>query len=93
MGHGSLQFHVKFDDFFKTVQAKLTDLDAPEPEWKYLTGFVVQKRQTKFGIKGSLDSLLAPQRGPTTAITTSSPSIGTVQPTTQQQDLLTNSSS
>ena len=28
-GHVSPQFHVKFDDFFETVQSKDTDLDAP----------------------------------------------------------------
>ena len=32
-GHVSPQFHVKFDDFFKTVHAKATDLDAPDSEW------------------------------------------------------------
>ena len=47
MGHVSPQFHVKFDDFFETVQEKPTDLDTPEPQWKYLSGFVVQKGQTK----------------------------------------------
>ena len=85
-GHVSLQFHVKFDDFFETVQKKPTDLDAPEPEWKYLSIFAVQKGQPKSGIKGSLDSLLAPRRGPTTANAISSPPVGTVQSTTQHQD-------
>ena len=40
-GHVSPQFHLKFDDFFETVQDKPTDLDAPEPEWKYLSSFAV----------------------------------------------------
>ena len=31
-GHVSPQFHIKIDDFFETVQAKATDLDAPNPE-------------------------------------------------------------
>ena len=49
MGHVSPQFHIKFDDFFETVQKKPTDLDTPEPEWKYLSSFHHQKRaiQTK----------------------------------------------
>ena len=42
-GHVSPQFHVKFDDFFETVQTKDTNLDAPEPQWKYLSGFAIQK--------------------------------------------------
>ena len=32
----------KFDDFFDLVRDKPTDLDAPEPEWKYLSGFPVR---------------------------------------------------
>ena len=59
-GHVSLQFHVKFNDFFETVQDKSTDLDAPDPEWKYLSGFTMRKGPTKGGAKGGLDSLLAP---------------------------------
>ena len=43
-GHVSPQFHVKFDDFFETVQTKSTDLDAPDPAWKYLSGFFNQER-------------------------------------------------
>ena len=42
-GHVSPQFHVKFDEFFETVQQKSTDLDAPDPEWKYLSGFAIHK--------------------------------------------------
>ena len=83
----SPQFHVKFDDFFKTVQQKSTDLNAPEPEWKYLSGFAVQKGQPKSGIKGSLDSLLAPRQGPSMTNMTSVPPVGTIQPRTQHQDL------
>ena len=86
-GHVSPQFHVKFDDFFETVQEKPTDLDAPEPEWKYLSGFAVRKGPTKSGIKRVMDSLLAPQRGPATATTIPSPPDGPVQPASQQQDL------
>ena len=41
-GHVSPQFHVKFNDFFETVQSKATDLDAPDPEWKYLSGFATK---------------------------------------------------
>ena len=67
MGHVSPQFHVKFDDFFEMVQDKPTDLDTPELEWKYLSGFTVWKGPAKSGVKGVMDSLLVPQRGPTMA--------------------------
>ena len=60
MGHVSLHFQIKFDDFFETVQAKSTDLDAPDPEWKYLSGFATTKGTAKIGTKGGLDGLLAP---------------------------------
>ena len=62
-GHVSPQFHVKFDDFFETVQAKSTDLDTPDPAWKYLSGFATRKGATKTDAKGGLDGLLAPRRG------------------------------
>ena len=40
-GHTSPQYHVKHDDFFKTVQqGKTTNFDAPQPEWKYLAWLV-----------------------------------------------------
>ena len=80
-GHVSPQFHVKFDDFFETVQKKSTDLDAPEPEWKYLSGFAIQKRQPKPSANGLLGDLIAPQRGPTTSIP---PALPPTEPTTQQ---------
>ena len=66
-GHVLPQFHVKFDDFYETVQKKSTDLDAPEHEWKYLSGFAIQKGQPRSGTKGPSGGLLAPRRGPTTA--------------------------
>ena len=59
-GHGSPQFHIKFDDFFETVQSKATDLDAPDPEWKYLSGSATKKGTTKTMDKGELNGLLAP---------------------------------
>ena len=58
-GHVSPQFHVKFNDFFETVQKKFTNLDAPEPEWKYLSGFAIQKGQPKQRANGPLSNLLA----------------------------------
>ena len=61
------QFHIKFDDFFETVQAKSTDLDVPDPEWKYMSGFATKKGPTKVGAKGGLDSVIAPCRGATAA--------------------------
>ena len=62
-GHVSPQFHIKFDDFFETVQVKVTDLDAPNLEWKYLSGFATKKETTKAVTKGVLDGLLTPRRG------------------------------
>ena len=81
-GHVSPQFHVKFDDFFETVQKKPTDLDAPELEWKYLSGFAIQKGQPKLSANGPLGDLIAPRQGPTTAIL---PTIPPAELTTQQQ--------
>ena len=89
-GHVSPQFHVKFDDFFKTVQKKPTDLDAPEPEWKYLSGFAIQKGQSKSSATSPLGDLIAPRRGPTTAIPTAfppaEPMMQQPQPTIQSDD-------
>ena len=45
-GHVSPQFHMKFDDFFETVGNSPTDMDIPEPEWKYLSGFAIKKGKT-----------------------------------------------
>ena len=62
-GHVSPQFHVKFDDFFETVGNSPTDMDLPEPEWKYLSGFVIKKDKPDKDSKGALSTLLAPRRG------------------------------
>ena len=64
-GHVSPQFHVKFDDFFETVGNSPTDMDTPEPEWKYLSSFVLKKGVADKGSKGALVNLLTPQRGAT----------------------------
>ena len=64
--HVSPQFHIKFYDFFETVQDKSTDLDAPDPEWKYLSSFA-KKGPAKVGAMGGLDSLYVPRRGATAA--------------------------
>ena len=72
---------------FETVQDKSTDLDAPDPEWKYLSGFAVWKGPVKSGVKGVFDGLLAPRRGPTMAITVPLLPNEPAQPTNQQQDL------
>ena len=56
-GHVSPQFHIKFDDFFETVQAKSTDLDTPDPAWMYLSGFATRKGATKTDAKGGEDGL------------------------------------
>ena len=65
-GHVSPQFHVKFDDFFETMQDRSTDLDAPEPEWKYLSGFAIKKGLTEPAGRGITDRLIVPRRGPIT---------------------------
>ena len=70
--HISPQFHVKFDDFFEIVQDKSTDLDAPEPEWKYLSGFVIKKGHPEPTDRGIPNSLIAPRRGPITVTNSSS---------------------
>ena len=86
-GHVSPQFHVKFDDFFETVQTKSTDLDAPDPAWKYLSGFATKKGTAKADDKGGLDGLLAPRRGATAATTQPQASAQRDQPEGPQQDL------
>ena len=62
-------------------------MDAPEPQWKYLSGFAVQKGQPKTRTTGPLGDLLAPRRGPTTA-----PPLATATEdlSTQQQQPITN---
>ena len=87
-GHVSPQFHIKFDDFFEMVQEKPTNLDAPELEWKYLSMFMVRKGLTKCGIKGTMDSLLAPQQGPARATIFPSPPDRPVLSSSQQQGVL-----
>ena len=82
----SPQFHVKFDDFFETVQAKVTDLDAPDPEWKYLSGFGTKKGAPKSVAKGGLNSLLAPRRGANTAMIPLLESTENAQPAGPQED-------
>ena len=84
-GHVSPQFHVKFDDFFETVQSKDTDLDAPDPQWKYLSGFAERKNQPKERTTHPLNGLIAPRRGPTSA---PQPATTTEDLTTQQQPVL-----
>ena len=75
-GHVLPQFHVKFDDFFETVQDKSTDMDAPEPEWKYLSGFAVKKGSPESAGRGIINDLIAPRRGPS-AMTQRSPTTAT----------------
>ena len=87
MGHVTPQFHIKFDDFFETVQDKSTDLDAPDPEWKYLSSPVVRKGPSKSGAKGVLDGLLTPCRETTMVTTMPSMSTRLDHSTHPQQDL------
>ena len=71
------------------VQDKPTDLDAPEPEWKNLSSFAVWKGQSKTEVKGVMDRLLTPRRGPATVIPNPSPLGAPNQPAEQQQDQMT----
>ena len=86
-GHVSPQFHIKFDDFFETVQTKWTDLDAPDPAWKYLSGFATKKGTAKADDKGGLDGLLAPRRGATAVTPQPQASAQRDQTEGPQQDL------
>ena len=86
-GHVSPQFHIKFDDFFETVQAKSTDLDTPDPKWKYLSGFAMKKGPAKTGTKGGLDGLLALRQGATAAMNLPQESTENDQTTGLHQDL------
>ena len=81
-GHVSPQFHVKFDDFFEMVQDKSTDMDAPEPEWKYLSGFAVKKGRPEPAGRGIADGLIVPRRGLIT-MNNSSATPGTVTSTAE----------
>ena len=68
-------------------QRKSTDLDAPEPEWKYLSGFAIQKGQPKPRTIGPLSGILAQRHGPTTARIPATP---TEDLKTQQQQPILN---
>ena len=84
-GHVSPKFHVKFDDFFETVGDSPNDMDTLEPEWKYLSGFVIKKGAVDMGSKGALANLLAPQRGATMVThVPAPPQIPQDSPTNQQ---------
>ena len=39
-GHVSPQYHVKHDDFFKSVTGKSSNFDSPEPTWPKLSGLM-----------------------------------------------------
>ena len=62
-------------------------MDAPEPEWKYLSGFAVKKGVADTGSKGALVNLLAPRRGATEFTPVPAPPhVPDASPTNQQQD-------
>ena len=86
-GHVSPQFHIKFDDFLETVGNCPTDMDTPEPEWKYLSGFALNKGAADNGFKGALMNLLTLRRG-STKVThdPAPPQIPDASPTNQQLD-------
>ena len=54
-------------------------MDAPEPEWKYLSGFAVKKGPPEPAGRRITDRLIVPRRGPMT-VNNSSATQGTVAP-------------
>ena len=73
--------------FFESVGDSPTDMDASEPEWKYVSGFAIKKGVADMGSKGALVNLLAPQMGATKVTpVTSPPHRPEASPTNQQQD-------
>ena len=54
------------------MQNKSTDLDAPEPEWKYLSGFAIKEGRPEPSDRGIANGLIAPRRGPITVTNQSS---------------------
>ena len=48
-------------------------MDAPEPEWKCLSGFAIKKGAANKGPKGALVNHLAPWRGATKMTSVTSP--------------------
>ena len=76
--------------FFETVGNSPSGMDTPEPEWKYLSGFVIKKGATDKGSKGALTNLLTPPRGATKVTNDPAPpQIPDESPTNQQHDELT----
>ena len=64
--------------------------DTPEPEWKYLSGFMIKKGVTDKGSKGALTNLLTPRRGATKVTNDPAPpQIPDESPMNQQRDELT----
>ena len=60
-------------------------MDAPEPEWKYLSGLAIKKGASDMGPKGALANLLAPRTGAITHVT-APPQIPEASLTNQQHD-------
>ena len=69
------------------MQHKATDLDAPDPEWKYVSGFAIHKGQPRPLAKEPLGDLIVPRRGP---INAPSPAAPTQEQVTQQPLPITN---
>ena len=53
MGHVSPQYHVKLDDFFKTITNKSSNFDSPEPTWKRLSGLVKNDHRKSSSSEGA----------------------------------------
>ena len=56
-GHVSPQYHVKHDDFFKTITGKSSNFDSPEPTWKRLSGLVKNGHKRSSSSEGAATSL------------------------------------
>ena len=52
-GHVSPQYHVKHDDFFKTITGKSSNFDSPEPTLKRLSGFVKNDHKRSSSSEGA----------------------------------------
>ena len=65
-GHMSLQFHVKHEELFETVDGQYHNYDAPATTWKELSGLMAT--QHKEAVLSMIRPLREPVGGPTSAM-------------------------
>ena len=53
MGYVSPQYHVKHDDFFKTITDKSSNFDSPETTWRRLSGLVKNNHKKSSSSEGA----------------------------------------